>query len=255
MGTCCSRPEVPQTASTEEKVLTYYQNILKYHQNTVEAITASITANNTNNLVTQDQLNTIGLALSLNLADIDSIDSKIFRFYRTFIAKGSSFDARRLKILGVLLGKGNLKAKLTEYFPLIPGMDDNKVSDNGVKSFLEDLVAISAVYLPVLAIEDTPAPGQSFSREQYEEYRDKLLSGKDAVIGRIMTAFLGKTRTIAKEQFVLQADEHSDIAKILGSAFLVRSELLNEAANQQKGAAFKQAYQGFSANLTAGTKK
>jgi len=254
MGTCCARPQVPDTASAEEKVLSYYQNTLKYHMCTPEAILEAVNKNCNGNLVTPDQLNAIGQALSLNLADVDIIDSKIFRFYRPFIAKGSNFDARKLKLLGILLSKGNVKAKIALYFDLIPGVEENQASDHGLRTLLEDLTTIVAVNIPLLAIEETPAAGQSFSREQYEDYRDKLLSGKDAVVAKFSTAIMGRNRTIARDKFGLLGDEQAAVAKCLTSAFSLRSEMATEANNATKGGQFKAGFQGFSTTL-AGTKK
>jgi hypothetical protein len=255
MGTCCARPQVPDSAPAEEKILSYFQNTLKYHLCTPEAIVEAVNKNCNGNLVTTDQLNAIGQSLSLNLADLDMIDSKIFRFYRPFIAKGSNFDARKLKMLGILLSKGSVKAKITLYFDLIPGVEENQASDNGLRTFLEDLTTIAAVHIPLLAIEETPAAGQSFSREQYEDYRDKLLSGKDAVVARFMTAIMGRTHTIAREKFGLLGEEQAAVAKSLTSAFALRTEMVAEANNATKGGQFKTAFQGFSTTLAAGTKK
>lgn len=255
MGTCCARPEVPDTASPEEKVISYYQNTLKFHLCTPEAVVEAISQNTTNTYVSLEQLVLIGQKLSLNLVDVDIIDSKIFRFYRPFIAKGSNFDARKLKMLGILLSKGSGKAKLGLYFGLIPGVEANQASDTGLRSFLEDLCTIAAVHIPLLAIEETPVAGQSFSREQYEDYRDKLLSGKEALIARICTAVVGRSHVVSREKFEGLGEEQAQVAKTLTSALTLRHELALESSNATKGGQFKSAYQGFSTNLLPSSKK
>lgn len=227
---------------------------LQYHVHPADHVVSVINANSGGNLITANQLISIGHALNLNLTDIDTVDSRLFRFYRNFTTKGGNYDAKKLTLLGVLLAKGSLKVKLGHYFDCVK-LENEVAGDFAVKTMFDTLVTIAAVYLPLLAVDETPRTEESFSRQQYEDYRDRLQAGKDPIVHRLMTAFLGTVRTASKDRFLKQGQEHSEFAKCLSSPVLLRTEMLVEAANIQKGAAIKEAIQGLSPSLKSGQKQ
>ena len=244
MGNCCAYTQIPSDAQPEEKALSSAQAELRFHLHTAEHVAAVIASNSTDNVVSAGQMATIGTALDLNLVDIDTIDSRLFKFYKNFKAKGGTFDARKLTILGVLLAKGSFKAKVELYFRCTSAKSDS-VGDLEVKSMFDALVNIAAVHMLSYSAD---SPG--LTRAQVDDYRERLQAGKAAIVSRLMTTFMSTVRTVDRERFLQQAQFHSAFAKCLLSPARLRTEILTEAANIQKSSALKEALPSLSPGLS-----
>lgn len=245
MGNCCAYTHIPSDAQPEEKALSSTQAELRFHLHTAERVAEVIASNSTDNVVSAEQMATIGATLGLNLTDIDTVDSRLFRFYKNFKAKGGNFDARKLTILGVLLAKGSLKTKVELYFSCISTKSGPSVGDLEVKSMFDALVNIAAVHLLTYSA-DTPG----LTRDQVDDYRERLQTGKTAIVSRLMTTFMNTVRTVERERFLQQAQFHSDFAKCLLSPVRLRTEILTEAANIQKSSVLKEALPCLSPGLS-----
>jgi hypothetical protein len=236
MGNCCVYAQIPSDAQPEEKALNSAQAELGFHLHKAEHVAEIIATNSTDHVVSAGQMNTIGTALRLNLTDIDTIDSRLFKFYKNFKAKGGNFDARKLTLLGVLLGKGSLQTKIELYFGCISVKAGTSVGDLEVKSMFDALVNIAAVHLLSYSAD---SPG--LTRAQVDDYRERLQVGKSAIVSRLMTTFMSTVRTVEREKFLQQAKFHSAFVRCLLSPARLRTEILTEAANIQKSSALKEA--------------
>lgn len=244
MGNCCTYAQIPSEAQPEEKALSEIQEEFRFHLHQADHVASVIANNSTDNVISAEQMLTIGKLLKLNFEDLNDTESRLYRFYKNFKAKGGSFDARKITLLGVLLAKGGLKTKVELYYACIPSKDGLVVEDLAVKATFDVLVNIAALHLLSYSSD---CPG--LPKDDIDDYRERLHAGKGAIVSRLMTTFMGTVRTVDRQRFLRQANFHAAFARCLLSAARLRTEMLTEAANIQKSSALKEALPSLSPGL------
>ena len=145
--------------------------------------------NSTGGKVTENQFNTVVEALELNITELDTVDSTMFKFYRSLRAKGS-FDMVKLLVLGAMLGTGPVPDRVAVIFPNLPYQDGVFATTESVQWLLDTIFAIAIKSLPILAKGEEAIPGKVLSEAQYTAYSVKLAAhepkAKQAALQAIM---------------------------------------------------------------------
>lgn len=171
-----------------------------FQRNAAQAIVTALQSNSSNGKLTESQLNTVVVDLNLTLPDLDTIDSKMFLFFKNFRDK-KTFDLMKLQALGLLLGKGSLQDKAGPMFDCIPNPVQGEIDAANLRTFFMEMVSISANILPELAIEENPQPGHSLSEAACNSFVSQLEGSKELLVTELVEAMLYGLTRIRKPDF------------------------------------------------------
>ncbi len=163
--------------------------------------------------------------LSLNLTDLDTVDSNKCAFYSHFRAT-KGYDPHKLGILTALLSQGSEEAKARALFQHCPGENRDTVQDTGLQALLTFIFDLCVDLLPALAQADTPKTGESLSEAELRAYQSKLRVPRAQVWRRGYVALILTNRTLAKSDFVSRLLDHKDARRITSPSSL--RELLSQ---------------------------
>lgn len=229
MGCCAARVALPPDAPEEEKTITLREAELGFSNHPAAKFMAVLLENSEGGRVTVNQFNTIATTLGLNTTDYDSPDTPMGKFYGRLKEKGK-FDAVKLGVVGVLLARGEGKAR--HLFEIVAEKDKSPIDAAKVKSLFEAMAFVCGEVLPMLAkpSEDgsTPASGPVLTLAAATEYMNKLKSGKDTFVERCSNALMRGRGKVTQDDFASTYDGDDNL-KVMTTAFQVRLALKKDA--------------------------
>ena len=178
MGCSNSRKEEP----IEELAIVAQESFLKYSKKHCTRVDFCFRKYSSTPMININQWNEIAIDLKLQLQN--TLDSpKIEAFYNQFKCEGNMVKAPLL-LLGIMLGQGTTLAKAKLIFDIYDTDCEQKLTIGTIRSAIRDMVNLSVVHLPVLAM------GTSLEKEVHA-YTDKITDLTDRVEKSIVSAIVG----------------------------------------------------------------
>ena len=226
MGCCANGRLNKARRNNEESAICRQEEALGFSNATVEKALQTLqrvcTAEGSMN---DNQFRTFACELSLNLTDLDSVDSNKCAFYSHFRAT-KGYDPHKLGVLAALLCQGSDEWKAAALFEHCPGESRGTVQDTGLQALLTFLFDLCVDLLPALAQADSGKPGEWLSASELRMYQSKLRTARAQVWRRVYVALILTNRTLAKADFVTRLLGHKEARRILSPADL--RELLSQ---------------------------
>ena len=189
-------PELPG----EEKIVVRCCQSLGLQHSTAQECVEVLQSNATGGKLNEGQFNTVVEALKWTLPDMDTIGSKMFAFFKHFREK-KAFDLGKLLALGLLLSKGSLQDKAGPMFDSVPNLVQGEADAASLRLLFGQMVSTAADLLPLLAIDESPQPGQSISEEACHAFIAQLDGAKDQLVSELVEGMLFGLSRIRKPDF------------------------------------------------------
>lgn len=223
---------VPTRASEEEQLFIQREQQLGFSVHSPSQVLQAFTRHQTQpSLISISQFNAISRALNLNVRELDLRGSPINRLYGQLSDRGV-YDSVKLRTLAVLLSKGRDKAEA--YFACIATAGD--VSAGQVKSLFSAMVYVSGELLPLLAVseaDEEAIEGKSYEHEFVQSCVERMLLGRDTLVGRWTNLVLGGQSQATAEQFRTSFRREEEL-NALRSPYRVRKALKKQAFEMSK---------------------
>jgi len=218
---CCSNGRLGKgRGCAEELALCRQEEALGFGntavEKAVEALQRSCSQEGTMN---DNQFRSFASQLSLNLTDLDTVDSNKCAFYSHFRAT-KGYDPHKLGILSVLLCRGSEEAKAAALFQHCPGESRDLVQDTGLQALLTFIFDLCVDLLPALAQTEAPRTGEGLSEAELRAYQSKLRVPRAQVWRRVYVALILTNRTLAKADFISRLLNHKDARRVTSPSSL-----------------------------------
>lgn len=205
MGCCHVAPGIDHALSEEENACVGAEANLHYGRHKAAHIAELFKSNSAGGKVSENQFNTVVEALELNISELDTVDSPMFKFYRSLRAKGS-FDLTKLLVLAAILGTGPTKEKVEVFFPSLPALDGGMATAASVEWLIDAIFAISIKSLPLLAEGENPIPNRVLTQEQLSAFLAKLAAGEAKAKAAAIAAILKGRPKVSSQDLVAAFD-------------------------------------------------
>lgn len=213
---------LPSSSPEEESAIHLQEQALLYGQQKAGRLWEEIEKVTEQGRVTPSHFFAFAGQLGLNMKGIDEDQTPMKTFYRKF-RDGNRFDAGKLKVLAVLLGQGDPGTKAALLFDTF--QKGNSMGVEEIQSMLDSILAISADFLPLLAVQQT-----GLTEKSYIQLSLFLGSQKDPVRDRMCNLILELHRQVSKEQLVSRFQQ-DEVLQRLCSPHKVRRLLESEAVS------------------------
>jgi hypothetical protein len=224
---CPTGPIVDLALSNEENSFVNSELSLAFSRHPVPKLAQTLRANSTNQKLTDNQFNTVVTELRLNVADLDSVGSPIFNFYKSFKTKGS-YDLTKLLVLAAMLGAGSTAERVTVLFELLPGIEEGMATSTSLDWLVDQVFTISAKNLPLLAASEEPVRGVSLSAEELEAYMARLASNLALAKPAATRLILKERKRVSSQDLQSALDGWGPLGKVLRPLEARRFILLDE---------------------------
>lgn len=224
--------ELPQDRQlTEvEAIMANKEHIIPFPRNHAKAIDITITKYSKNGKLSRQEFlrshDELGMSLK---AEMEDPGSPIYRFYSN-VREGNLFNRKSLILAGILLGSGSRADKAEVLFHLYNDDQDADFERDEVYRMLQQIVDMSAEYLPLLAVGEEEG---CLTEEQYTEVTGKMLEHKERLVLYLHGRILEKTPGIKAPQFISKISNDPELSEILFSSG-VRSLLMKRAEQRQR---------------------
>ena len=129
---------------------------------------------------------------------LDSPDSELYKFFDNF-REDEKFDARKLKLIAILIGKGNAKDKANFLFDAFDADANQELTKTEVTATFEGLADIAIDHLVDLGAGN-PEEGK-LEEGKIEDYKRKLQAQRDEKIVKIVTDIFADQENITRGEF------------------------------------------------------
>lgn len=224
---CLKGPSIDLTLSNEENALVNSEISLSFNRHPVPKLAEVLTANSTNQKLSDNQFNTIVTELQLNITDLDSVGSPMFNFYKGFKSKGT-YDLPKLLVLVAMLGTGSTAERVAVFFQLLPGLEEGRATPEGLDWLVEQVFAVAAKSLPLLAVSEQPVRGVSLSEAESEAYSARLEANLPLAKPAATRLILKDRQRVSSQDLVSALDGWGPLGKFLrpleARRFILRDE-------------------------------
>lgn len=224
--------EVPQdrVLSSQETIIVNKEHIIPFPRSSARAINATISKYSKHGKLSRQEFLRAHDELGMSLkSEMEDPGSAIYRFYSN-VREGNLFDVKSLILAGILLGSGSKQEKAEVLFNLYNDDHDQDFERDEVYRMLQQIVDMSAEYLPLLAIGEEQG---CLSEDQYTDISTKMLDNKEPLVAYLHDHILEKQPGIKSPEFINKISNDPELGEILFSSG-VRSLLMKRAERRQR---------------------
>ena len=224
MGCCSSRNRLLITQPWQEKAICYQESLLGYTNWPFLHALAALKQSSDQGKLTVNQFTSFASELELRTADMDTVDSQMFRFYSCFKDKKGRFVAFRLTVLLALLCPGPIIDKAQGLFEQFPDLQGGILTTQGLEQLLATVFDVALDIIPQLALADLTIPAQTLSMTDLTAYLSILKAARPALQREFLSTLTTLSPSLGLQDFVNRVTEAKDQVK-LGSARELRVQL------------------------------
>jgi hypothetical protein len=205
MGPCLTKTEPAhlvqvdqiQVLSAEEKVIRTHENQYFFSKKNFKEIVQAIKSVSYEGTLSAAQLRRAFADLEIPSEELTTPDSSTFHLLSKTKNDKKLFELKKLSLISILLGKGDIKSK-SEWIFREYDIDASDVLElSEFNEMVNDIIQMSAEVIPVISIGEGVG---SLSKEQCDTYTSKLMSAKDILIAQLAED-IGKFINISHEDF------------------------------------------------------
>ena len=195
MGCCQYGVPLPTEASREERAITAEENALGYGSWPTKQVIDEVLRLSEDGRFSVSDFNTLAEKFNLRKNDIDSIDSKMYQFYKQIKDK-AFFNVERLCLLVVLLSHGTPNEKARQLFRVAsmrkPGEEASLaiLNEGRLDELLELIYNISCEWLPCLCRAETISEPGTLQQDKVENIIQSYRANKTAALAAYKSGIL-----------------------------------------------------------------
>ncbi len=224
MGCCSSRNRLLVTQPWQEKAICYQESLLGYTNRPFQHALAALKQSSDKGKLSANQFTSFASELELKTAEMDTVDSQLFRFYSCFKDKKGRFEGFRLTVLLALLCPGPIIDKAQGLFEQFPDLQGGIMTTQGLEQLLTAVFEVALEIIPQLALADLTIPAETLSITDLTAYLSVLRAARPALQREFLSTLTALSPSLGMQDFVTRATEAKDQVK-LGSARELRVQL------------------------------
>ena len=224
MGCCSARNRLARTSSWQEQAIAYQESLLGYSKWQFEHAYRVLQTYLHEEKLNSTEFISFASDLELNLSDIDTLDSPMYRFYRELRGKEMKLEGWKVTIVLVLMCSGQVASKAEALYERFPGVEGGVVTGEGLEEMFKEVFHIAVKALPLLAQAELTIPAQTLSHNDLNAYISRLEAGIGRRVGTIVEVLTQMSKGLSKQDFVSRVVDAKDEVR-LGSATEVRMQL------------------------------
>ena len=198
----------------QEASICYQEGLLGLPRLSLIVVLDAIYRNSAEQILTRHQLNTLALELSLDMTDLDTVDSKQFRLFKHFKTAKGSVDVYKFTVLAVLLCTGTVIEKAQALFERCPWVSEGTLGEEGLRKMMGLMCEIASEAIPRLAESDAPVEGQTLPVEEVSAYVSRLKEAVPRIIGRICAEMMLVSKSLSMQDFTNAVVQNKDVQPI-----------------------------------------
>ncbi|CAG9330531.1 unnamed protein product [Blepharisma stoltei] len=209
------KENIIESPPKEEQFIVNYEEKLEFVQLKSRDIISALAAEGMEGLLSKPQLKRAFMTLELTDEALTSPDASFYKILSKVKNEKKLYEVRKLSLLGILIGKGATKGKVSSLFKLYDPENSESLDAAKVELMFNEIADLCANILPIIAIGE----GDEYcTKEEIEGYIELLNKGKEKALQKVK-AVLMDGDSISESDFVTKvSDSELPLKSLLSSS-------------------------------------
>lgn len=200
MGCACPTDNKPVTDTTGEDQVAVYESCLPFAKQPATKTATEALVFASAGYLTGKQLKDLLKSLGMEIEGLDDESCPKTRLFQ-MVKEGKKYNARKITLLGVMLGSGTLVRKAEILFNLYRNEDDREIIAEQVQRMVQHCCEVALYTLPHYAQMELEAVEEAKSLPKLLKYAQKLANSLPNTVETISTALLGSSQQLSEVVF------------------------------------------------------